>query len=295
MKIKKLFIIIILAVVLITAALIVWIFSQSEKVDSVPFNAQYNDQTFFLSAIKQSSQKSDGEKITGLIVPHHLLAKDLIADVFADISGGQYQTIVLLSPNHFQAGQTDIATTARDFSTVFGTLNSDQSIAQRLKKLPFVGEGEFFYREHGLQAELPFIKYYFPEVKIIALSFKPETSKDELDQVIKILEEALPPDSLVIQSTDFSHYLTPAQAAAKDDETIAVINKTTDAGGLANILKLNQPDNLDSVAALYVQAALQADFFKTRPNIVAHKNSQDYTSEPVASSTSYLTVIYNKQ
>ena len=297
-------IIIIAAAVLALLAILALIFSKVNFVESretdkadiassldQPVSAQYTYSSLFLSAIKQTKTEPTSETINGLITPHHLLAKDIIANTYAYASRSQYKNIVLLSPDHFNAGQKEISVTERDFSTVFGTVSTNKEIARQLKELSFVGEGDFFYREHGLGAQLPFIKYYFPSAKIITITFKPTTSQDKLDQVIAILEKNLTPDSLIIQSTDFSHYLTPAEAAVEDTESLNMIKGENTADALA----LGQPANLDSTAALYVQASLQKDFFKTKPVILEHKNSQDYTTEHVTSSTSYLAVAYQPE
>ncbi|HRH33350.1 MAG TPA: AmmeMemoRadiSam system protein B [bacterium] len=250
----------------------------------------YTDRTFFLSAIKQSKITDTPQNVTGLIVPHHLLAIDLIAGAFAGISANEYQTIVVLSPDHFSAGRSNISVTERNLNTVFGDIVTDKALVQKLKKLPFVNEGNFLYREHGQQAILPFVKYYFPETKVVTITFKPTTSKTELDQLIDILKIELPADSLIVQSTDFSHYLTPDQASVFDDVSIKAINSdNTD-----EILLLKQPEHLDSVAAMYVQARLQTDLFQTVPIIQEHKNSQAYTTDKVVSSTSYITALYSK-
>src|SRR5680860_120290 len=308
MKIKKAIIIIAalftLLVILISALLLDRLFSaskpefSSEKITSEkiaidskpdqPVSAQYTDGTLFLSAIKQNETEPSSEIISGLIVPHHLLAKDIIAATFAYASRGNYQNIVLLSPDHFMAGQKEISVTERDFSTIFGTLTTDKETTHKLKELSFVGEGDFFYREHGLGAQLPFIKYYFPNTKIIAITFKPTTSRDKLDKVLAVLEKNLPSNSLIIQSTDFSHYLSPTQAELEDTESITMINS----GDAAQAFYLGQPANLDSTAALYVQVSLQKKIFKTKPIILEHKNSQDYTAEYVSSSTSYIAIAY---
>lgn len=260
------------------------------SIESASIGSQYTESSLFLSPIKQNQGQAAAGEVTGLIVPHHLLAVDLLAKAFSSAAAGKYQNVILLSPDHFQAGQSEISVTERNFSTVFGEVKSDIDISRQLKKLPFVSEGDFFYREHGLQAVLPFIKYYFPEAKVTALAFKPTTSKSELDQVIEILEKELPSDSLVVQSTDFSHYLAPAQAAKLD----VISQEAIESANPENILKLKQPDNLDSVAALYVQARLQKDFFNSQPEILEHKNSQDYTAADVSSSTSYIAAAYVK-
>jgi len=256
--------------------------------ESNSISAFYTDSNLFLSALKSISLSTTSAPVSGLIVPHHLLAQDLTAQAFRTISGQQYSTIVLLSPDHFGSGRSAISTTERDFSTVFGEVKTNMAIAQKLKILSFVSEGDFFYREHGLQAELPFIKYFFPDAQVVALTFQPTVSRFELDQVIKILAAELPPDSLIIQSTDFSHYLSPAQATVRDAATVNVLRQ----GLPEDILALNQPDNIDSLAAAYVQMSLQKDFFSSHINILDQRNSQDYTAEKVVSSTSYITATY---
>lgn len=258
--------------------------------DQRPIGAQYADASLFLSPIKQSRITAAAGTVTGLIVPHHLLAKELAVEAFAYAAAGRYKAVVLLSPDHFDSGRSAVSVTERDFSTVFGTVETEASIAQKLKRLPFVSEGDFFYREHGVQAELPFIRYFFPDAKVMALAFKPAVSKDELDKVIAILEKELPSASLIVQSTDFSHYLAPAQADQRDAETLAVLRQEMP----EKILGLRQPDNIDSLAAQYVNARLQADFFHSPLKILDHKNSQDYTAAKVASSTSYIAAAYVK-
>ncbi|MCX6797759.1 MAG: AmmeMemoRadiSam system protein B, partial [Candidatus Falkowbacteria bacterium] len=112
----------------------------------------------------------------------------------------------------------------------------------------------------------------------------------ELDQIVAVLKATLPSNSLVVQSTDFSHYLTPDQAAGKDLETLNVLEQAD----YEKILTLSQPGNIDSVAASYVQASLQYDLFSSSLEIINHKNSQDYTTEKISSSTSYFAAAYIK-
>lgn len=259
-------------------------------VDQQPIGMLYSDASVFLSALPNAKTEFATGTVTGIIVPHHLLAKDLAAEVFSFVSRANYRVIVLLSPDHYSAGKTKVSVTERNFSTIFGELGSAREIVQKLKELPFVSEGNFFYREHGLQAELPFIKYYFPNTPVVALTFKPGISQLELNQMVEILKTELPVNSLIIQSTDFSHYLSPNQAAEKDQETLKILNQAD----YKKILELNQPANIDSLAASYVQASLQKELFQTSLKVINHKNSQDYTNEKISSSTSYITAAYIK-
>src|SRR5688572_124134 len=86
--------------------------------DQPPIPAQFEDKSLFLSPIKQLKSNPGEGLVTGITVPHHLLARDLIARAFNYASRGRYDRILLLSPDHFNLGDSNISTTTRDFSTV---------------------------------------------------------------------------------------------------------------------------------------------------------------------------------
>src|SRR4051794_38168 len=58
--------------------------------------------------------------ITGLVVPHHLVAADLIAAGFRLVEGQPVTTVIVMSPDHFRGARKPFATTLRDFDTVYG-------------------------------------------------------------------------------------------------------------------------------------------------------------------------------
>lgn len=253
-----------------------------------PIPAQYDDAAFFLTPIMRANGENAAGAVTGITVPHHLLARDLIADAFRFASAAAPRQVLLLSPDHFFLGETDVSVAERDFSTVFGVIRADRAAVRALEALPSVRAQDFFYREHGLQAELPFIRHAFPDARIVALTFKESTPKETLDAVVAALKPVLDRDALVVQSTDFSHYLTASEADARDRETIAALER----GEPEGILALDQPANIDSTAAQYVQARLQKEFFGSTLKILAHRNSQAYADAPVDSTTSYIVQAY---
>jgi poly-gamma-glutamate synthesis protein (capsule biosynthesis protein) len=296
--IKRKLILIVFFLALAGVAGVIWLCSQNkptspknkepEILQTMTVPPQFDDKSLFLTPIKFSTTTPGSNTVTGITVPHHLLAADLIANAFKFASAARPGQILLVSPDHFNLGQTDVSVSQSDFSTVFGIIDTDKQAAQSLLKLPFVTTQDFFYREHGLGAELPFVKYFFPKAKIIALTFKESTPKAELEQTVELLKKILAKDALVVQSTDFSHYLTPGDAFVRDQQTIAVLKS----GNPEQLFDLNQPDNLDSIACQYVQTRLQNEFFSSKLQILAHKNSQNYTQEKLTSTTSYIVQVY---
>jgi len=258
----------------------------------------YTDRTFFLSAIKQNPVEQGIKNVTGITVPHHLLVKNLTAEIFAIVSENEYETIIIISPDHFNGGETLFSTTTKDFKTVFGTLETDKKTVHTILSNPQISESNLFKREHGIHAVTPFIKYHFPEVKIVPITIRINSKKEELDTLAKTLTEAINNDTniyinstLVVQSTDFSHYLTEEQADIKDQQTTATL-KSNDPD---QILKLNQPDNIDSTGSQYIQSKLQKELFDSTLQIIHIENSNQYTEEKVEETTSYITQIYSKK
>ena len=60
----------------------------------------------FISTLEVfASDSGDKQDIVSGVVPHHLLAEEIIEDFFSYIScWGEPKTIVILSPDHFQSG-----------------------------------------------------------------------------------------------------------------------------------------------------------------------------------------------
>jgi poly-gamma-glutamate synthesis protein (capsule biosynthesis protein) len=71
--------------------------------------------TFEDALAKESFPAPPGHHVTGITVPHHLLAADLIARGFRCAAGGNYERIILLSPDHFRRSRQPFATTSGTF------------------------------------------------------------------------------------------------------------------------------------------------------------------------------------
>src|SRR3974377_897543 len=90
-----------------------------------PFPALYEEARPFLAAIQQTKAEPLAEKITGITVPHHLLAADLIAEAWARVSTQGYNRIIILSPDHYSRSRTAFAVSRRHFQTALGPLSID--------------------------------------------------------------------------------------------------------------------------------------------------------------------------
>jgi MEMO1 family protein len=146
----------------------------------------------------------DKLNIVSDIVPHHLLAEEIVENFFSYISSqGKPETIVILSPDHFQSG---ILTESNSFITI--ALNSNEKEFNNLK---------------GVTVLLPYIKKYFPETNILPILIPADITKEKIEQLVKTIDENTLLNAIVVGSVDFSHYLPSQAADFHDTKSIRVL------------------------------------------------------------------------
>jgi AmmeMemoRadiSam system protein B len=263
----------------------------ANRAEGQPFASMYSDPSIFVNAIEKERLSGPSTiETNGITVPHHLLAADLIARGFWITSSMKYDRILVLSPDHFRRSRRILATTTRSFDTVFGTIDTDVEGARTLLQSDLVEESDLFEHEHGVAALLPFIKHFFPKVPLIAVTLSTGSFESDWTAAAQVLLRIITRHTLIVQSTDFSHYLLPQVAAARDQETLNVIAQ----GNPSAISALHQSNNLDSKAAQFVQMTLQASFFGAYPTVIANRNQVEYAPSSV-STTSYIVEVYTSE
>ncbi|WP_316224878.1 MULTISPECIES: AmmeMemoRadiSam system protein B [unclassified Bradyrhizobium] len=259
---------------------------------AAPVPSLFHESQLFLSAVaaEKPSQPIEG-RVTGIGVPHHLLAANLIARGFWTAAHNAYQRIIIISPDHFGRSRRPFATTRRDFETPFGTIQTDRAMTNALlANRQLFDESDLFDREHGVEALLPFVKYFFPDARVVAIVASYASTRADWDRTVEQLREFADDRTLIIQSTDYSHYLPLETATRRDQETLNVIAS----GNLDALNGLVQPDHLDSKAAQYIQMRLQAEVYKAAAAVIANRDSTDFGSLG-AEVTTYVVTAYSPQ
>src|SRR3954468_4306078 len=137
--------------VTVALALVFVLLRTDARADESPprFSAMFADAAVFEKALaEEASPAPAGHRVTGITVPHHLLAAELIARGFRCAAAGKYQRIILLSPDHFRRSRLPFSTTRGTFETVFGDVRCDEAaIDLLLASCPEVGESRLFEKE----------------------------------------------------------------------------------------------------------------------------------------------------
>jgi poly-gamma-glutamate synthesis protein (capsule biosynthesis protein) len=255
--------------------------------DYPPF---YDSSDMFDRAIdKVRDYPPSNVRLTGITVPHHLLADRLVALGFKAASGQSYKRIVILTPDHFRKTDKPFATTRRGFDTVKGKVATDVDAVSRLLEAgDWIEENCLFDKDHGIRAMLPFVKHYFPEAAVVPIAISIHAGRADWDRMADALAPLVDGDTLIVESTDFSHYLPQHEARRFDQQTLNILAS----GSLDGIAALLQPKHADSVGALYIQTKLQKRLFSAVPLVIANENSQRYSPDYVQETTSYNVILF---
>ena len=191
-------------------------------------SANPNDKEFFETAYSFAHKKAglfDDHVVAG-VIPHHLLAADLIANFFQNLEGENYDLVVLVGPNHFLTGQSDIIISAYDWQTPYGILQHDDEALDELLNadLGIKAEEDVMESEHSINSEVAFIKKTFPQATFLPLILKPKVNEQTAEKLAqKLFDIAQGKKTLVLASVDFSHYKNSQQAQQDDKKSISAI------------------------------------------------------------------------
>jgi AmmeMemoRadiSam system protein B/AmmeMemoRadiSam system protein A len=175
-----------------------------------------------------------------IIVPHagYIYSGATAARAYARLTGArrQIRRVVLLGPVHRVPVRGLALPGVAAFATPLGEIEIDQAAADALADLPQVRVSTAAHaHEHSLEVQLPFLQSVLDDFKLLPLAVGNATPA-EVAQVLERLWGG--PETLIVISTDLSHFLPYAAAQALDRETSqriialdAVLNHEQACGG----------------------------------------------------------------
>ncbi len=192
------------------------------------------------------------EKVYGGIVSHHFYMEEDISKLFLQLRNQSPSVVVIVGPNHFNAGNADIQTSIASYATPFGQLESDLPLISSLVADGVAAHEEFaFEREHSIAALVGFTKRVFPNTKLVPIIIRRSTSPARTVQLAAELNKILPKDALVLASVDFSHHLDRFAAGFHDSQSVSAL-LSTDFNRIRN-LEVDSPQSLE-VLMRYLQS-----------------------------------------
>jgi AmmeMemoRadiSam system protein B len=183
---------------------------------------------FDIYTVQAEIYEVDGKIISG-VIPHHLLAGQMIASFFKTAAENRQlepvETIIIIAPMHYDDTNTVLCTTLSDWAAPFGITRTEQGFSECF--ISNLGAEICDYnmqKDHSAAALIPFVKHYFPEAAVACLLIEANAPFDLPERLAPLLAEfAEEKNCLFLFSVDFSHYLKPSQTAQKDEESRAAI------------------------------------------------------------------------
>ncbi len=162
-----------------------------------------------------------------IIAPHagYIYSGPVAASVYARLkpARGVIKRVVLLGPSHRVPFAGLALPSATRFATPLGEITVDQEAAERIKTLPQVKVLDRAHaEEHSLEVHLPFLQEVLGEFKLVPLVVG-EASAQEVGEVLERLWGG--PETLIVVSSDLSHYHDYATARRLDAATSEAIER----------------------------------------------------------------------
>ena len=181
------------------------------------------EKPFFDEAFDNATDFGEREEARVLILPHHLVARPLIAGALeAQAKVKNPKTIVIVGPDHLGRSEGMISTTDLQWRTPYGFMHSDAAlISELVNDYGVTLEPEVFDDEHSIAAIIPFLHKTWPQAKIVPLHVKEGLDKATSYKIADMLAEDM---VLLVASVDFSHYLPSDIAFFHDEKSINAIS-----------------------------------------------------------------------
>jgi hypothetical protein len=160
-----------------------------------------------------------------LVVPHagYRYSGPVAASAYRQLAGAarEIQRVVLLGPSH-RVPLRGIAVSGVDaFATPLGTVPIDTAGRDTVLAIPGVSvDDRAHVWEHSLEVQLPFLQVVLSGFRLLPLVVG-DAATDEVATVLDAVWGG--PETLVVVSTDLSHYHAYADAAALDRATAASV------------------------------------------------------------------------
>ena len=180
----------------------------------------------YLAAAGKSGPGSG--RLLALIAPHagYLYSGSIAAHSYRHLSEREVETVILIGASHAASFSGASVYAGEGMATPLGTVKIAKKIARELlnEKAGVQFAPDAFSREHSLEVQLPFLQQTLKNVRVVPILIGNPTQAsfahlaDKLTEIIR-----KEPKTIILTSTDLSHYHDSRTAIAMDKKVIDAI------------------------------------------------------------------------
>ena len=172
--------------------------------------------------------KESSEQVYGVICPHagYVYSGPTACHSYNAISLQNPELVIIIGPNHFGVGKNVATMFDANWKTPLGLVEVDSDSAQEIaEKCNVIDIDNYSHsQDHSLEVQIPMLQSLlsneFKILPIILLSQDLETAKDVGNAVSEIAKKK---DSIIVASSDFTHYEENSFAHLQDKALIEPI------------------------------------------------------------------------
>ncbi len=213
-----------------------------------------------------------------IIAPHagYMYSGAIAGSIYARLAplAGIVRRVVLAGPAHRVYVKGVAIPSAQGFASPLGTVALDLGALAALRKLPFVEVNDRAHaHEHSLEVHLPFLQAVLGEFALVPLVVG-DASPGEMEQLLDTLWGGR--ETLIVVSSDLSHYLPYDSARGRDRDTaraivdLAATLMPEEACGAAPINGLLKAARARGMSAEMVDLRNSGDTAGTRERVVGY-------------------------
>jgi AmmeMemoRadiSam system protein B len=164
--------------------------------------------------------------LCGLVTPHagYVYSGPIAGEAFSLLarSSDGPNRILLIGPPHYVPVRGIVAPSSSAFTTPLGDVSVDVGAVESLRDAGLVTIDDTPHApEHALEVELPFLQSVLEDFTIVPLLVDAASP----EQVALVIEKMLGKRTLLVVSTDLSHYLDYATSERRDLATAGTIER----------------------------------------------------------------------
>jgi MEMO1 family protein len=240
---------------------------------------------------------TDKRKIYGIVSPHagYVYSGAVAANGFYEVSSIDFQDVIMVGPNHYGIGSWVAAMKDGTWETPLGEVQVNSQLAERIAgRSPALDFDDYAHsRDHCLEVQLPFLQYIKQDFKIVPVVLISQRSDIAFGLGNAISETIMEKDTLdstmLLASSDFTHYEPNREAYRKDGELIKTILALDINKFYAVLERLNvSACGYGAIATMMVAAR---NLGATRGELLKYATSGDVTGE-ISAVVGYSSIVF---
>ncbi len=160
--------------------------------------------------------------LRALIMPHagYIYSGLTAAHVSHVLEKNKFDKVVLLGPDHRVGFSNGAVSDADAFQTPFGLIQLHADVVRLRKESDlFQSVPDADRNEHSLEVILPFLQTYMGDFELVPIVLGP----GNVDRLASVIDTVVDKKTLVVVSSDLSHFLPYEKAVSTDQDTIRMI------------------------------------------------------------------------